>query len=144
MMNKLSKIALAVGFVLALAFTFSCSSDSDDPPPKANTYFYSKHGMKNCSHESLLETISSKYTADPSFEGKKNIWSYIKSLDSDFLGSNSGLSESSLRNELLQRAISPTEVDRVIETLKTKGNGIQTFYTSDSRYCMEIWYLERE
>ena len=109
-----------------------------------STYFYSMHGMKNCSYESLYETISKKYTADPSFEGKKNIWSYIKSLNGDFLGSNNGLSESSLRSELLQRAASPTEVDGLIETSKTRGNAIITFYTNDPRYCMEVWYLERE
>jgi len=143
MINKLSKIVMMAGTLLPLVLTFSCSSGSDDPPSKADTYFYSWHGMKNCSYESLLETISSRYTADPSFEGKRNIWSYIKSLNGDFLGSNNGLTESSLRNELLQRAASPTEVDGLVETLKTKGNAILTFYTNDPRYCMEIWYLER-
>jgi len=141
MRSKFSKIALAASFGIALAFTFSCTYGGNHSEP---TYFYSIHGMKNCSYESLYETISSKYAADPSFEGKKNIWGYIRGLDSDFLGSNNGLPESSLRNELLQSAWSPTDLDELIEALKTRGNAILTWYVNNQRYCMEIWYLERE
>jgi len=43
MRNKFSKFALAVGFVLTLAFTLSCSSDNTingpDPSPKQETYY---------------------------------------------------------------------------------------------------------
>ncbi|MDR2593794.1 MAG: hypothetical protein LBC87_03385 [Fibromonadaceae bacterium] len=144
MSNKLSKFALAVGFVLALAFTLSCSSDSDEgggnPEP---TYFYSMYGIKNSSSLEY-EILFSYIPKNPSFEDVKTLWSRIKQLDNDFLESGR-VPSSEGRNVLAQHDLSPTDIDDVIKKLNTRGNDILEFYPTDPQaYYMIIWYIERE
>jgi len=139
----LSKIVLAVSVSLALALTCSCSSDINSGP----TYYVSVYGIRNCTAVStILSNLTTPY-ANASAREVRAAWSEIR-LYGDFLESTNNLSESEARQLLLERDMSPKEIDEFVTDLKQRGNSLLVVQpkpgTIASYYCAAISYVERE
>ncbi|GBU23926.1 hypothetical protein R83H12_00545 [Fibrobacteria bacterium R8-3-H12] len=146
MRNYFSKIALTATLGLALAFTFSCSSDDGNTN---HTYYYSwyginKNSLNSCSTIEALFPCRSSCNTDKSFKEVKDLWSEVKRLDVSFIESGTGLTESDIKNILVEADVTPKEADSHIALLKSRGNGCAAFGTSDYRYCYLVVYVEQE
>jgi len=142
----LSKIVLAASVVFALALTFSCSDSDSGPTYSEPTYFYSAYGIKNCS---AVSTIISDLPTNPSFEDIRTTWSQIRQYG-DFLESQGGMSEAEARQLLLERDMSPKEIDEFVNDIKRRNNSLAAYQPKPGSaasylpYCILMAYAERE
>jgi hypothetical protein len=153
---QFSKIVLAAGFGLALAFT-ACSSDIDDdqnsPPPKTNTYFYSIYGISNQSFcDYMWDNTDENSLSDESlaaveytFQDVKDMWLQVKTISGTILESKNNYAESSLRNDLMvSGGLAPSQVDAFMGELNNRKNSLLFGYSKDARYCALAMYFEKE
>jgi hypothetical protein len=132
---KKSNLPILLILLIGITVLISCSSDDKEP-----TYYYSEYGIKDCS---TLESLISKYNSgDKTFQDIKNAWTEINQLNGKFIKSGTGLSESYLKDHLIQNNVTPKEADDIMEKLKSKGNGILFF--NDNFYCVIADYFERD
>jgi hypothetical protein len=139
MRTQFSKIALAAGFLLALALTFSCSTDGGGSSKE--TFWYSGYGLTTDSYTYILN-LHNQYE-NQSYDDVKYEWSEIKRLGT-WIESYNGVSEQEIKDFLVQRDVSPNEAERYLTLLKKRGNIIQAFNSSDYRYHSIMIYVERE
>jgi len=140
MRKIVSKFALAVGLVLAMAFTFSCSSDGGGS--SRATYWYSMYGIEDASSTTYIIDLFNQYE-QPSYDDRKNMWSEVKRIGT-FIEIYNGVSEQVIRDYLIERDVSPKEADNTLTKLEKSGNLIAMFPSNIPYYYSVIFYVERE
>jgi hypothetical protein len=146
MRNKLTKIALAAGFLLALAFTFSCSSDNGDDNPSSNsdgggkkeTYYMEEGGVSVKALE-LIEQTPGISAADAI-----RILNQYPVIGDKYKVVKSRVSRAELEKELDERSTSIPGVSKesFLNRLNTSGRSLDL--VSNDYNDVVYFYVQKE
>jgi hypothetical protein len=133
MRNTFSKIALAAGFLLALAFTFSCSSDDGDDGKKET--YYIEGGGVSVKADELIYSTPGLSAADVI-----SILNQYPVIGDKYKVVKSGVLRAELEKEL--NSISEISTEQFLNKLNTNGRALATF---SNRYNDVVYfYVQKE
>jgi hypothetical protein len=145
MRKIVSKFVLAAGISLAMVLTFSCSSDGSTE----STYWYSAYGVTNSYVCAELDAKLDELRSNPQNEPNNPTFNEIKETWLEWRASGYGktiisqeVSETKLRNGMLESGRTPSETNEYLNELNKRGN-IMFWVFGNSQYCHIFEYWEK-
>jgi len=138
MKNK--KFLLGI-LVMVLVFGITVVGCDDGTTGDEKTYYYEAFQITKVQYDGFMSTTTPGYTYTNS--QLKGFRQTLRNYNGTFVESNTGVTESELRNFLIQRGTSPSEYTELKNSLDSVGNLI-LFFNATSSSNMVWMYLEKE